>query len=334
MTRPGSSSGLKKMPGMFSFSEKQKWVALSVVQTLVVLAAGLWPVFFKETHLRLMIHHTRVPEELIVMPSSPKTVEILVSGLKFRIHEAKKKEVLYTLDLSSSRPGVNTVPFHIQDVHLPKGLKVIRSSSSSLSVKLDYRIRKRLPVHVVLSGKPGTGFEITTAEAEPSKAWFQGPKTLLESMVEVKTKPLDIGNIDESIRKNVVLDLPEGIVPLDLETPVSVGVSVKEKIILKTLKNLPVQGRDAKYDFTLIPSTISLKVKGSYRALDQPALETGIDVFVDLSGSGPGEHERYATIQLPVPLVLVDATPEWFRVKIHPTLKNNEKKEANRAAGR
>lgn len=319
---------------IFSLSEKQKWVAITVVQTLVVLAAGLWPVFFKETHLRLMIRHSRVPEELVVMPSTPKTVEILVSGLKYRINEAKKKEMPYILDLSSSRPGINTFPFHVENVHLPKGLRLLRSSTSSLSVKLDHKIRKRLPVYGVLSGKPGSGFEITATEVEPSRAWFQGPKTMLESMTEVKTKPLEIGNIDESIRKEAVLDLPEGIEPLDLKTPVSVKVAVNEKIIIKTMKSLPVQGRNSKYGFTITPSTIALKVKGPYRVLDQPALENGIDVFLDLSGSGPGEHQRYATIRLPVTLVLVDANPEWFRVKIHPTLNKDKKKEANRAAGR
>jgi len=302
---------------MFSLSEKHKWVAISVIQTLVVLATGLWPVFFKETHLPLTVRYTHVSEEFIVVPPSTKTVDVLVRGLKFRINEAKKRELGYILDLSSSRIGVNTFLFNFEDIPLPKGLSVVRSNLSTLVVKLDHKIRKKLPVQVVVSGKPETGYDLVGTGTEPRWVWVEGSKTLLEPLTLLKTKPLDIGNADETIRKEAVLDLPEGLLPLPSGVRISAKVLIEEKIITKAFKSVPVQGKNSAYDFSIAPSGAELIIKGPFKVLDTLTPETDFEVLIDLSGSSPGEYKRYATIRLPVEMVLVSAKPEWFTVKIH-----------------
>lgn len=68
-------------------------------------------------------------------------------------------------------------------------------------------------VKVVLSGMPGEGQKVLSAEAEPARLRLSGPPELLNGLTEVETDPVDISGHTASFDTRVSIRPPKGLTP-------------------------------------------------------------------------------------------------------------------------
>ena len=93
-------------------------------------------------------------------------------------------------------------------------------------------------------------------------------------------------------------------------------IVIKEKIVTRKFKDIPVKGKHTPYAFSISPPVIAIEVKGPVNILEKLLTEKSINVMVDLKDLKPGVFVRRAAITLPVNATLVSANPEIFTVKI------------------
>jgi len=307
-------NGKQRTP--FSLSGKQKWLILFIFFGIVLVT--LWPLLYsQEAQFVIAVNYDTIPHGLTVVGTPIKDIEVKIRGAKSLIESLSKLNSLhYDPDLSNVDIGINSIPVSPSKFPFPKGISVVQINPSFLTIKIDSELEKSVPVVVTLSGKPATGFFIADAIADPAKVILKGPESILRSIETINTKPVEISGAREPLKREIALDLAEDIHVVTPEGNILSEVFIEEKVITKQLQDIPVEGKDALYNFSITPRVVSLEVKGPENILERLSMKNGIEVFLDLEGLKPGVYVRHATIRLPVNTTLVGVKPEIFTVRL------------------
>jgi len=291
------------------------WLILCLL--LTIGAIFLWPgVSLKEADVFVPIHFAKMPLGLTLAGPPAKGIEIRVRGPMAAIQAIPGLKLRYQLDLTGVTAGIQYIPVEKKRFPLPRGISIVGTNPTHLTVRIENETRKSVPVILSLSGKPARGFFMESAMVEPSAVVLAGPESLLATIDKIQTKPVSLHSRSESFKKEIPLDLPETLKIVAALSKIRTEIRIREKITTRKFKDLPVEARHAGHPFSITPSSISINVKGPLLALEKLQTEEGIRIYVDLKGLQPGVYVRRANIALPLNITLVDAKPEIFTVEI------------------
>lgn len=257
-----------------------------------------------------------LPPGLIITGPLLTDLEAMVKGPQRILDTLTDQKLFYLLDLGGVKIGLKTIPLDSKNLKLPPMVSLVKLHTDSITLCFAREITKTLPVIIALNGSPGTGFVVSKALAQPATVILRGPKDILNPLSKVSTKPIDIDGASESFKKEIVLDLLESVSIISPDKVVIAKILIKEKIITKTIRNIPVTGQNTPYRFEITPQTISIKISGPLNILKKLQLEDRIKVHVDLKDLKPGIFVRRAIIALPLKATLVSVEPEVFTIKI------------------
>ena len=128
---------------------------------------------------------------------------------------------------------------------------------------------------------------------------------------------MDLTNANENFKKEIPLDLGQPELFTAAQSIFVVSVRVKPLTGTRTIEQIPIelQNRPGK-KISIEPSSISIDLKGPQEKLNNTTLANNIHAFMDLEGLKPGVYARTAFIDIPVELVMTNASPRVFTVKI------------------
>ena len=310
-------------PSRYSIFRNRYLIGLMLFALVGIGGSLLIPyIFIQEADIFLPINAEKVPKGLIVTDMPVKGIEAGVRGLKSIIRVLPRRKIHYTMDLSNATVGVNTIQVRKDRVPFPKGVSILKINPSVITVKVEKEIKKNLPIHVSLIGKPANGFAVVGTKAEPASVTLGGAVAILGPMDEVSTKHININGLSGSFKKKVALNLRENLQSVDSPRIILAHVVIRERIVDKTFNNIPVIGKQTPYTYRIAPPTITIRVKGPNNLIGKLSEDKGIQAYIDLQGLKPGKHKKRATITLPVKIALMDAKPEIFDITIS-KLKTN-----------
>lgn len=283
-----------------------------------ILAVVFWPKPAPlETDIFIPIEMTGLPKGLALAGTPIKGVEIRIRGPEPAVKDLQNRQLSYHLDLSAATAGLKSTPIHAERLGFPREVAILHIHPDPLVIKIEKEITKEVPVGVNIYGKPASGFYLVKAEPIPPVVVLRGPENRLAPVKEIRTKPIDVTGARESIKKEVALDLQEGIQPVSQNGVILAELTIRERVATRTFAGVSVKGKNARYQFTVTPPLIEIEIKGPVTTLEKLG-EKGIDVYVDLQGLAHGVYPRRAVISLPMDATLLRATPELFTVKIEP----------------
>ncbi|MFC1815178.1 YbbR-like domain-containing protein [Thermodesulfobacteriota bacterium] len=292
-----------------------KWILLSLFVGLGIIL--IWPdVSTDEADIFVPIIIGKRPSGLTIAGPQVKGLEIRVRGPRAVIKTLSDLKLEYVLNLTGISSGVQSVPVQTALIPVPKGISIIGSKPSMLTVTIENEIKKELPIVISFAGEPATGFLITDAVAKPATVILCGPESILSALKKIMTKPIDINGLSESFKKELALDLAERLEVVSSSSIIMTDVLIEEKIATKKFKGVSVNGKDSPYGFRITPPVIDIEVKGPVNILEKLEPQRDIKVYVDLKGLRPGVYVRRAAIRLPVKTTLFGVKPEIFIVKI------------------
>lgn len=93
---------------------------------------------------------------------------------------------------------------------------------------------------------------------------------------------------------------------------------VSRKKMIKILRKYGKceEAENGKKKDSVAPLKIRLTIKGGHDMLNRKGIKDEIKVSIDVKGLKPGIYVRSAVIDLPLELIMTDAEPEIFTVKI------------------
>ena len=269
-----------------------------------------------EVDIFIPVDYLQIPDGLTMTQPPVTGIEVRINGSKSKIKTLSSLKLRYELDLSGVYTGFNSIPIDPEQIQLPSGLSVVSVNPKQIAVRIETEIEKKLPVKISLSGNPATGYTVANTLARPLSATLRGPETVILPMEEVLTKPINIKGLSESFKKEIALDLPQGVRVVDASNIFFAEVRMEEKITVKKINGILVKGSDTPYVYKITPTTIDVEVKGPENIIDKLDKDNHINVYVDLQGLTPGVYVRRAAISLPVKTTLIGVKPEIFTVKI------------------
>ncbi|MFC1876203.1 YbbR-like domain-containing protein [Thermodesulfobacteriota bacterium] len=269
-----------------------------------------------ETQIKVPVVPQNLPSGTMVTGPLFQGIEIHVRGPAALLSTLPGLKLQYLLDLAGMQTGNHTVPIQVARLNLPQGLSIVSIQPPSIQVHLESEARKDVAVIVFFKGNPATGYFVAKTTAVPGRVLLRGPKQALDTRENISTHPIDVSGASESFKKEITLNLSEDIEVVTPKTPIMAEITILEEILTKSLPNIAVQGNDSQHAYEITPPVITIDVKGPAKLLESLSSTTGFRVYVDIKGLDPGVYVRRATLELPVEITLISASPEIFTVRI------------------
>jgi len=145
------------------------------------------------------------------------------------------------------------------------------------------------PIIVDWEGDPAQGYRLLDVNVEPDSVLVTGPPGLLESLSRIRTEPIDITGLRESVTQTVALALPAGI-ELDEVQPVLVEIVIEPILTSHVIRKTPeIRALAEGLTVTVGVDEVRVFLFGPLDKLDS-LVEDDVRVTLDLFGLEVGTH--------------------------------------------
>ncbi|KXG75084.1 CdaR family protein [Thermotalea metallivorans] len=185
-----------------------------------------------------------------------------------------------------------------QDGKIVNGVEV---KTKFVEVTLPLYSVKNVKIALDLRGKPPETYQMTDVAVKPEVVGLKGPRELLKSIDEIKTKPIDIDGLTGSVEKAAELAIPEGVTLFKTDRQPVVVITIEEigqKEFTFKKDEVFIENLDGKYRvfFDEGVDTLRVKVEAAKNILNSL---TKNDIQLRINAKGLGEG-RYSLKVIPV----------------------------------
>lgn len=260
--------------------------------------------------LTVPIEILNLPADLIIANHYKRDIEVTVRGPRSMIQDIRQQNITRSINLANAKPGTMVIKNEADSIHFPIGITVLRLQPANTTLLIDKLVQKNLPIHPVIEGEPAPGYELGKIRLRPDKLTVSGPKQILESQLALKTYVINLDGLDHSTSLQVQLNLSDELLNLIGEAVVTVDITLKEKMLRKTVRGIPVNVRDADSSFIAIPGTVTVEAEIPENLIrDTP--ELAMLFRASASAKGVGEKRK----KIPVTVVGVNV-PHHLPIRI------------------
>lgn len=282
-----------------------------------------------ETDLLFPVDFSNVPENMVLTEFHTDNIEIRIRAAPRLMERLNTETLRYPVDLytdlafdpagdfDSIEPGEYLIPVYKKRIPMNPAIKILAVKPAYVSVRLEKKVRKFFQIKVPYTGTPAQGYTALDAVADPPGVELMGPESVIESISELQTKPIDLANVNEGFKKKIPLDLEDPSVVFFPDQVVTVTVLVEQQLVSKTIENIPVLAWNTAFPVKIEPAGITVSIKGPFEKLSKKEVLGRIYSYVDLKDMKPGIYVRHAYINMPVDLIMTDASPQVFTIKIN-----------------
>lgn len=286
---PRAPSGINRLLRRV-FIEDWNLKLLSLAITLVlwfVVTGQNTPV---NTHASVQLKFIR-PNALEISNEPPKSVDVLLSGSKYRLEDLNKTALVATIDISDQRAGERVLRLADRaKLELPQGVTVEAFQPSAISIRLEPIVERQLEVEAKLEGSPADGYEVYSIRPDKSVVTAVGPASNVNAVTKAKTETISVAGRRESFTaQNVAIDISDP--KIDLPDPVvTIEVEIGQRRIEKTISDVQVKTQS---DGSVQPANATIVVFGPPNIVADLSSDD-IKLILPASGETAG-----ATLELP-----------------------------------
>ena len=177
-------------------------VLLSIVLWIFVTSRGQ-----SEIAIDIPLEFKNIPQGLELVNYSAKEISLSVKGQERLIRSIKPSDIQAYIDLGKTKKGESVYYITRDDIKLPRAIDVINISPSSVKVITEETATKTVRVRPVVVGEPERGYFVKSVEVAPQTLVIEGIRSEVEKINIIRTEPLDITGLNESVTQDVKLDL-------------------------------------------------------------------------------------------------------------------------------
>lgn len=291
----------------------------------VLLALTVWYAIHEKISNEIMLENIplkiKTSNKLAVLDSSIKTVDILFRGSRKDIAEIDRERLQVEIDLRNGVAGTNqVVRFSSEDLIINSHARPVLFKPSTIKVRLDRRMTRKVPIKHDLIGTPMTGWKIEKVSLHPGVVEISGPARNLSDLDYIKTRPIDLNEIDQSFKVRKGLVLPRGLDQSEMDPEqVLIEVVLKNRIAKMPLESVPVRAlcrRENGVGVSIIPGNVDLILKGYPDRLEEINLDQ-IRVYVDCFDlESTTDYELPVRVDLPDGVRADSIRPDYVQVRI------------------
>jgi YbbR domain-containing protein len=305
---------------------------------LLVKAAGNWPAKVLSVALAIILfvfHRMSMLEDrffsvplnleingnLVPASSYPRMVRVSLRGDANSIYPILEDDIEAYLDLTRyTEAGHCRAPVQVRKKGTALGVSALEISVDPLEVSLDLdqKISKLVPVTPNFRGYLEQGYELVSYSLSPNQVVVDGPLKAMNSLSGLFTEFIELDGRRENFSSTVRIMNRDPLLIIRGDGTTEFSGFIQGLLIIKTLEDMPVAVRnlDERLTVELENERGSLRVEGSQ--IDLEAHEaSAFTLFLDCS-----EIEREGTYTLPIEaelpqgITLIRGEPEEITVRI------------------
>ena len=175
-----------------------------------------------------------VPPNMEITSELPPTVQVTIRG--------KSQPLDCIIDLQKAEEGENKIVLTDEQIKSPNGLgfQVSQVNPSYVTLALEEKISKRVPIAVRVQGDPVEGFEVYDRFPNPDKVEITGPRSHVTPVKEVHTEIIDLTGQNRTANFRVKLDFEDGKIQSSLSDPIWVEIRIGPDRKDYFIKNVPL----------------------------------------------------------------------------------------------
>jgi YbbR domain-containing protein len=261
--------------------------------------------------LQLNINSNLTPGSLY-----PRNIRISVRGDADSVYLITEDDFDVFLDLSQySEPGTYRAPVQIQKKNSSAETEAleIKLEPMEVSLELDTRVSKYVPLSPDFEGYPEPGYELVSYTISPNQVVVDGPLKLLAGISELFTESLDLQNRNTDFSLSLRILNPNPLLIIRGEGVAEFRGFIREPIIIRSFDNLPVspQGLSGDMEVVLHPPAVLVRIQGGNQEELNSLDGQNITVTVDCSAlTEPGTYTLPLSVSVPSNLSLDRVEPE------------------------
>lgn len=313
---------LKDLPRLV----RETW---SLALISLALATSIWIFVAEEQNPpRQETFPARIPVEPVnVAPgfavASVESVQVTVRAPDNVLRRLSRESFKATVDLNGVRARESSA-FVLVQTPTEREVEILRVEPAFVTVTLEPRIERTVPVHIRPQGSLRTGYQVTSTRVTPAEVIVSGPESVVQ-LADRAVAEVVLSGLQVSLRQTypLLVETKEGgrLAGLTVEpASATVEITVSQQtfaqavVVVPSIKGSPAPG----YTVTLVQvEPVSLRVTGPIEAMQ--ALQSGLSTQdVDITdAAGPQDLVRTVGLKLPEGL-RPDQNQVIVKVRIQP----------------
>jgi hypothetical protein len=251
---------------------------------------------------------------LIPSSSYPRMIRLSLRGDANSIYPILEDDIEAYIDLAKySETGTYRAPVQIRKKGTALGVEPLEIGVDPLeiSLELDYRVSKYVPLTPNMRGYPEQGYELISYTLNPTQMLVEGPMNIMSGVSELLTDFIELDGRTEDFSVVVNILNRDPLMMIRGSGMTEFRGFVREFIILRNFENVPVaiNGLDERFSAEPEIRSVNLRFEGAQQGLENYTLQDQF-LFLDCS-----EIEEPGTYVLPVKAA---ASPGLNLVRIEP----------------
>ncbi len=160
----------------------------------------------KTLTIQLELHNVPSGMELVEKP--PSTIDVKIKAPNRLISQITPANVHAVLNLEKARIDQREYPLNNSMISIPQGAEVIRLPSH-VNLRFERTREIMLDVEPIIIGKLKEGLKLEKVRAFPSQVLIKGPESKIREDYKVRTSPIDISLLTETIELEADFILPD-----------------------------------------------------------------------------------------------------------------------------
>jgi YbbR domain-containing protein len=239
-----------------------------------------------------------VSEELILASTPPNTATVRLGGSESLMRRLNRLPMVLSVDLTDAVEGDQDVQLSETILEgIPRGLEVDFIDPDRLSVVLDRRLRRELPVELAFLGQPPEGFHFYDASSSPETLLVEGPVSELEQVEVIRTTPIRLDRRESPFTIRVAAVPEGGHVQVVDPSPIEVRVEVDASPVERRFEAIPVRVTGTIHSNSSTPAALNVTLSGP-PSLIEPLLPEQIRIVADVTDLVPSVEAQQVVVEV------------------------------------
>jgi hypothetical protein len=258
-----------------------------------------------------------------LVPSSayPRMVRVTLRGEANSVFPILEEDVEAYLDFSRyTEVGTYRSPVQIRKKGTALGVEPLEITVDPIEVTLDldYRETKFVPIHPQLDGYLETGYEMVSYTLTPTQVSVDGPRHLMQELSGLSTDVIDLGGRNEDFNYTVRILNNDPLLQIRGDGTAEFHGFIKKLIMIRSFENLPIRIDGLREDLSLQMEVYSgaIRIEGNQSELEHYT-PTGIILSLDCSHiEDPGSYTLPIQAAIPPVFTLIRSDPTAVKVQV------------------
>lgn len=179
----------------------------------VCAAIALWLNFAAQTDLAGLlaapVQFRHYPGDLEISSVVTESIQAEVQGSAGQLRDLAGK-MSAVIDLSTvTSPGERTFTINARDLHLPSGVRLVRTIPAQVRLTFEKRAKRFLKVEIPFSGQLRAGITVDRIEVEPPLLEIVGPESKVNAARNPMSDPLDLRAVEDGSEHRLAVYIAE-----------------------------------------------------------------------------------------------------------------------------